>query len=86
VDYLFDYKQLSATNQTQQLLNLRNLTTSWLNASAEKKKEVTEALLSGKTFKAQLANVAPKNLRDLYVKKDYFVSDVKFGEIEEFQI
>lgn len=82
VDYLFDHKELEVPKQTQ-LLNIANLTNAWLNASAEKRKEVTEALLSFKTITQQLEEIAPRRLKDVYGKRDFFMCESRLTEVDE---
>lgn len=82
VDYLFDHKELEVPKQTQ-LLNIGNLTNAWLNASAEQRKEVTESLLTFKTITQQLEQIAPRRLKDVYGKRDFFMSETRFNDIDE---
>lgn len=77
---------LQITKESQQLVNIQNLTNAWMNASTEKKQEVADTLVSFKTFNDQLKKEDVKHHRELYVKHDFFVSETKFSDVNEIEI
>jgi hypothetical protein len=59
-------------------VSIQNLANAWLNAPADKRSEITQSVQERRTIEEQ-ATRGPnaKRLRDIYVRRDFFLSDHK---------